>query len=189
MAGETLLVVDDDPFMRELLLESLTEAGYAVIAARDGRQALDRLNRDEFQIALVDLSLPDMDGMEVVDSLLDGVPNAQIIIMTGYPSIASAIEALRRGAQDYLIKPFKVPEVHAAVDRAVKNQRMEQEVRALRRRVRDLEQEVHQLREGGAQTPSQPAARPVPLRGAYGAPAAYRPPPEQAGGEGEGDGS
>lgn len=186
MAGETLLVVDDDAFMRELLTESLSEAGYTVLAAADGRQALDRLNRDEFQIALVDLSLPDMDGMEVVDSLLDGIPNVQIIIMTGYPSIESAIEALRRGAQDYLIKPFKVPEVHAAVDRAVKNQRLEQEVRDLRRRVRELEQEAHQLRGGGVQTPLQPA-RPTSLPGAYGAPAAYRPPPEQPEGEGEGE--
>ena len=179
MAGETVLVVDDDPFMRELLAESLSEAGYDVISAEDGKQALHRLSLNEFEVALIDLSLPDVDGMELVSSTADGSPETQIIIMTGYPSLDSAIEALRQGAQDYLIKPFKIPEVHAAVGRAVKNQKLQVEVRGLRRRVRDLEREVDQLRAGrAAGARPQPLSRPMSLPGSYGAPAVPRTPAE-----------
>ncbi len=84
--------------------------------------------------------------MELVKDISNESPDAQIIIMTGYPSLESAIEALRNGAQDYIVKPFKVPEIQAAVGRALNNQRLQAEVRELRRRVRDLEQEVHRLR-------------------------------------------
>lgn len=185
MAGETLLIVDDDPFMRELLTESLTEAGYNVSASEDGKGALRALSLTDFQVALVDLSLPDTDGMDLIDAIADGSPEAQIIIMTGYPSIDSAIEALRRGAQDYIVKPFKIPEVQAAVDRSLKNQALQAEVRQLRRRVRELEQEAHQLRAGGARP--QAPARPVGLPGAYGAPAARRPQQEPDEGGDQGD--
>ena len=175
MAGETVLVVDDDPFMRELLAEALSEAGYDVISAADGKQALQRLSLNEFEVALIDLSLPDVDGMELVSSTADGSPETQIIIMTGYPSLDSAIEALRQGAQDYLIKPFKIPEVHAAVGRAVKNQKLQVEVRGLRLRVRDLQREVDQLRAGGGTAARpQPSTRPMALPGSYGAPAVPR---------------
>ena len=183
MADETLLIVDDDPFMRELLVQSLSQAGYLVTAAEDGNQAQHALNLNKFQIALVDLSLPDMGGLELIDAISNGSPEAQIIIMTGYPSLESAIEALREGAQDYIVKPFKLPEVQAAVSRALKNQKLQLEVRDLRRRVRDLEQEVHLLRTGAGQSRPQ-ASRPTVLPGAYGALAPPRPPePESQDGE------
>ena len=107
MADESLLVVDDDPFMRELLTESFSDAGYRVASADSGKEALHLLSLSEFEVVLVDLSLPDVEGMELVDQISNGSPEAQIVIMTGYPSLDSAIEALRRGAQDYIIKPFK----------------------------------------------------------------------------------
>jgi len=178
LAGESVLIVDDDPFMIELLSGSLAEAGYTVATATNGSEALNHVNRGEFQVALVDLSLPDTDGMELVDGISAGLSDVQIIIMTGYPSIQSTIEALRRGAQDYIVKPFKIPEVQAAVDRALKNQGLQQEVRELRRRVRELERELHQSRSAPGRPQPQQAAAPLP--GAYGAPTARRPPaPDQ----------
>lgn len=184
MADEALLVVDDDPFMRELLAESFSDAGYQVASAETGKEALHLLSLSEFQVILVDLSLPDVGGMELVDQISNGYPEAQIVIMTGYPSLDSAIEALRRGAQDYIVKPFKIPEVQAAVSRALKSQRLQAEVRELRHRVRDLEQEASRLRAAGpAAQPTAPRARRVgPLPGAYGTMSAYRsqPAPEQA---------
>ena len=175
MAGETVLVIDDDPFMIELLTDSMSAAGYTVVTAEDGQQARHVMNSNEFQVALIDLSLPDLDGMELVKDISNESPDAQIIIMTGFPSLESAIEALRNGAQDYIVKPFKVPEIQAAVGRALNNQRLQAEVRELRRRVRDLEQEVHRLRGEGARPQ---AARPAPLPGAYGTAPARRPPAE-----------
>lgn len=179
MAGESLLIVEDDPFMRELLSESLSEAGYQTKTAENGAETRSLLPRIEFDVALIDLSLPDADGMQLVDDISEASSEVQIIILTGYPSIESAIEALRRGAQDYLIKPFKIPEVQAAIARALKNQKLQTEVRGLRRQVRDLEQEVSRLTAGGAQ-PTNP--RPVQLPGAYGGATPPRVPGTQPGG-------
>ena len=180
MAGESLLIVEDDPFMRELLSESLSEAGYQIRSAENGEETRGLLPRNAFDVALIDLSLPDADGMQIVDDISDASSDTQIIILTGYPSLESAIEALRRGAQDYLVKPFKIPEVHAAVTRALKNQKLQTEVRDLRRQVRDLEQEVSRLQGGGTQPP--PSRRPAPMPGAYGGPTAPRVPGTQPGG-------
>ena len=185
MAGERLFVVDDDPFMIELLSESLSEAGYDVTSAQNGADALHSINTHEFEVAIVDLSLPDTDGMDLIRQIADVAPDAQILIMTGYPSLDSAIQALQEGAQDYIVKPFKVPEMLAAVGRALKNQGLQTEVRELRRRVRDLEQEVQGLRAGGARPDARPQAPRSPgLPGAYGTmagprPAPQTPPPEE----------
>jgi DNA-binding NtrC family response regulator len=191
LAGERLFVVDDDPFMVELLSESLTEAGYQVTTAQTGEEAIRTLNKIEFQVALIDLSLPDADGMDLVRQIADTAPEAQILIMTGFPSLESAIESMQQGAQDYIIKPFKVPEMLAAVDRALRNQKLEAEVRELRRRVRELEQERQASRGSGARPEARPQpARPAGLPGAYGAMAPPRPapdatPPEEGPAEGE----
>jgi len=181
LADERLFVIDDDPFMVELLSESLTEAGYQVSTARSGEEAVRILNKIEFQVAIVDLSLPDADGMDLIRQIVDIAPEAQILIMTGFPTLQSAIEGLQQGAQDYIVKPFKVPEMLAAVDRALKNQKLHTEVRELRRRVRDLEQELQSLRGSGARPDARPqATRPAGLPGAYGAMAPPRPAPEPA---------
>lgn len=174
MAGESLLIIDDDAFMRELLTESLSEAGYETSAAETGSEGLERLNHRPFQVALVDLSLPDMDGMEVVDRLATDSPDTQIIILTGYPSLETAVDALRGGSQDYLVKPFKVPEVLAAIGRALNHHHLQLEIKTLRQKVQTLEQEVEQLRGSGPVTPSA-RPRPAALPGAYGA-AAFQPP-------------
>ena len=173
MAGGAILIVDDDPFMRELLDESLTELEYQTIPAATSKEALHAVSVNEIHVALVDLSLGDVSGLEIVDTIIDGSPDTQIIIMTGYPSIQSAIDALRHGAQDYIIKPFKMPEIHAAVTRSLKNQRLEAEVRVLRRKVRDQDQELVQLKaRSGAAGPrtqgNRPTARPVGFPAGYG---------------------
>ena len=185
MAGEAILIVDDDPFVRDLLSESLAELEYQTIPAGTGKEALHAISVSEIQVALIDLSLGDTDGLEVVDTIIDGSPDTQIIIMTGYPRIQSAIDALGRGAQDYIIKPFKLPEIHAAIARSLKNQRLEAEVRQLRRKVRDQEQELLQLqtRTGGSGADARgprPVGRPVGLPGAYGGAPSTSPPAQDA---------
>ena len=166
MAGESLLIVDDDPFMQDLLTESLSQAGYDISVAETGERAQDLINRKLFHVALVDLSLPDQKGMQLTDYLATESPETEILIMTGYPSLETAIDALRGGVRDYIIKPFKVPEVHAAVHRALNNRQLHTEVQSLRQRVRDLEQEIQGLR---STTPARTAGRPTQLPGAYGA--------------------
>jgi len=173
--------------MRELVAEALVEAGYDAAPTGSAQEALRKLSLGEFHVAIVDLSLGDSEGLELVDAILDGSPDIQIIIITGYPSLESAIDALRRGAQDYLIKPFKLPELQAAVTRSLRNQKVEAEIRELRHRVRDQDEEIRRLR-GGARTAAtgRPApARPSSLRGAYAPPASASPPPPSADQEGQ----
>ena len=181
MAGETILIVDDDHFMRDLLAESLAELEYRTIPVETGKDALHAISINEIQVALIDLSLGDTNGLEVVDTIIDGSPDTQIIIMTGYPGIQSAIDALRRGAQDYIIKPFKMTEIHATVTRSLKNQKLEAEIRKLRLKVRDQDQELVQLRarSGSAGPRPQgvaPPSRPAAIPGAYGGASPAAPP-------------
>ena len=166
--GETLLIVDDDEFMRELLTGAFSEDGYEVVSEPDGERGLSALNHREFNVALIDLSLPDGNGLQLLKSISEGSPETEIIIMTGYPSIDSAIEAMRHGARDYVIKPFRLPEVKGAVERALRTRKIESEVRQLRQRVRELEEENRQLRPAADGGRPQPARRAARLPGAYG---------------------
>lgn len=173
MTSEAILIVDDDPFIRDLLAESLAELEYRTIPVGTGKDALHAISINEIKVALIDLSLGDTNGLEVVDTIIDGSPDTQIIIMTGYPSIQSAIDALRRGAQDYIIKPFKMPEIHAAVTRSLKNQKLEAEIRQLRLKIRNQDQELVQLRTKSVSTGPRPlglppSGRPAAIPGAYG---------------------
>lgn len=154
MAGERILVVDDDPFTLELLTESLLEQGFNPVAAQDSQRALEVLGRGEFQVALVDLSLPGIEGMDLVREIGATAPEAAIIIMTGYPTFDSAIQALRQGACDYIVKPFKVQEVAAAVEKALAQRNMKAEIAALRARVRELEQDLKRHQEPGGLRPA-----------------------------------
>lgn len=178
MAGETLLIVDDDTFMRDLIHEALTEDGYTVIAEETGSGAVSALNHHEFQVALVDLSLPDTTGMELVKTITDTSPETHIIIMTGYPSLDTAIEAIRQGARDYIVKPFKLPELRGAVDRSLRTRILEEEVARLRQRVRELEGENHPPRAPESKTPQAPR-RTAALPGGYGGAAPARSIPEK----------
>lgn len=148
MAGERILIVDDDPFTLELLTESLSEQGFNPVAVQDGEKALNALDRGDFRVALIDLSLPGMGGMDLVREVALRAPETAILIMTGYPTLETSIQALRQGACDYLIKPFKVQEVTATLEKALAQQTLKSEVGALRARVRELEQELKRHQEG-----------------------------------------
>ena len=126
--------------------------------------------RREFRVAIFDLSLPDLEGMELVREVNQSNPETAIIILTGYPTLESSIEALRQGAFDYLIKPFKVPEVIATIQKALNDHSLKAEITGLRSRVRELEQELRRYQEGA---PMPPPGRPAgpgasPAAGGYG---------------------
>jgi DNA-binding NtrC family response regulator len=170
MAGERILIVDDDPFMLELLTESLSERGFDPVAAPDGERALEILGRGEFHVALIDLSLPGIGGLDLMREVSTTAPETAVILMTGYPTLDSSIEAVRQGACDYILKPFKVQEVAAAVEKALGQMTLKAEIAALRARVRDLEGELRRHQEGasGAAGRVPGAGRPISPGGAYG---------------------
>jgi DNA-binding NtrC family response regulator len=134
-----VLVVDDDPDLRELLVEYFRERGYGVAAAADGRAALAELSRSPSRYGLVitDLQLPGVDGLGVLQAVREANPSAYVIIITGYASLDSAIQAVRLGAYDYLTKPFSVGQIEVILERLTDRQTLEAENRQLARQVGD----------------------------------------------------
>jgi DNA-binding response OmpR family regulator len=110
-----VLVVDDEKTLRHFLKLNLQEQGYEVTEAADGQTALNFIEQEHFDVALVDLRLTDMDGLEIVRRLRQLTPTSSVIILTAYATLDSAIEALRQGAHDYLTKPFDTSELLASV--------------------------------------------------------------------------
>ena len=113
--AEHILIVDDEDTLRHFLKLTLEDEGYRVSEAASGHAALDWLGRESIDLALVDLRMADIDGLEVMRQFRQRSPETQIIILTGYASVPSAVEALRQGAHDYLTKPVKTAELLTSV--------------------------------------------------------------------------
>lgn len=107
-AGEGILVVDDDPSMRAALVESVRRLGFAAQGAIDGADALDRIARFRPWLVLTDLKMPRLTGLDLVREIKRRVPQASIVLMTAYGSVETAVEAMKLGASDYLMKPFSM---------------------------------------------------------------------------------
>jgi DNA-binding response OmpR family regulator len=110
-----ILVVDDESTLRYFLRLHLQEQHYQVTEVADGQAAIDLIDKHDFDVALVDLRLTDMDGLDIVRHLRQVSPKTSVIILTAYATLDSAIEALRQGAHDYLTKPFNTSELLASV--------------------------------------------------------------------------
>lgn len=103
-----ILVVDDDESIRKVLTTILEEEGYTVETAASGREAIRKSNEKFYNLALIDVRLPDMQGTQLLASIRDTVPPMVKIVITGYPSLQNAIEAVNSGADAYILKPFNV---------------------------------------------------------------------------------
>jgi len=123
----TILVVDDERSMREFLEIMLQRTGHVVAMAKDAPEATAWLEQNSVDLVLTDLKLPRGSGMEVLTFAKRLAPDVQVIMMTAFATTENAIEAMKLGAYDYLIKPFKVDEVSVVVERALERQRLERE--------------------------------------------------------------
>jgi len=130
---EKVLIIDDDARMRELLVDCLAPLGCDVTPASSGQQALELIETAQFNVALLDLMLPDIDGMKVFRHIREQRPEVEVIVLTGYASLESAIEALRIGAYDYVTKPFDARTIQSTVRRAVEKHRFSLRLTALNR--------------------------------------------------------
>lgn len=130
-------MVDDDPDIRELLVEHLRSKGFRVAAAADGRAAISAVERSpgHFGLILTDLQLPGADGLAVLRAAKQLNPGVHVVIITGYASLDSAIEAVRNGAYDYLTKPFSLGQLDVVLARIRDRQALEQENRQLAKQV------------------------------------------------------
>ncbi|MFQ5830108.1 MAG: sigma-54-dependent transcriptional regulator [Candidatus Methylomirabilia bacterium] len=131
-----ILVVEDDEALRELLSQALRRWGYHVVAAATGREALAPLKSQLFDVALLDIRMPDMDGMELLREIRRHDFGVDVVMMTGYPAVSTAVEALKLGAYDYLTKPLILKELRHLIERVMERRVLQREVRTLRTRLR-----------------------------------------------------
>jgi len=119
-----VLIVDDEKFIRDILADFLGMEGYAVRTAEDGAAALSELRSASYDIVISDLKMPRMGGIELLEQITTTAPNALTVIMTGFGTVETAIDAMKRGAYDYILKPFKVEEVIHVVQRGLEKQKL-----------------------------------------------------------------
>jgi len=110
-----ILIVDDDENIRKVLKTILEDEGYAVDEAENAKKAIEKSRRYVYNLALIDIRLPDMEGIELLTRMKDTVPKMRKIIITGYPTLQNAIEAVNRGADAYILKPFDMEKVLATI--------------------------------------------------------------------------
>ncbi len=119
-----ILVVDDEVNLSRVLSEVLSDAGYYVEVANTGREALDRFKESSFDIAITDLKMPDIDGMEILKKLKTVDPEICVVMLTGYSTVESAVEAMKAGAYDYISKPFNIEELKLIIEKAVERRNL-----------------------------------------------------------------
>jgi len=127
MRSPRILVVDDEILICELVEELLSDQGATVIAEQDGQKALEVLGCEPFDLVLTDLKLGAVDGMEVMRQALDLHPGIIVILMTGFPTLENAVNALKSGAYDYITKPFTIESIRAVVRRGLEHLHLQRE--------------------------------------------------------------
>ena len=120
-----IIVVDDDESIRKVLATILEEEGYAVDTARNGREAIKKTSTRFYNLALIDIRLTDMEGTKLLAKIKDTIPKMRKIMITGYPSMQNAIEALNKGAHAYILKPLDMEKVIETINKQLKEQKKE----------------------------------------------------------------
>ena len=118
-ARRTLLVVDDEASARSLLQETLEEAGYAVVTASSGAEALEIVSTREFDAVLLDIRMPGLSGLAVLQEVQDRYPDTPAIMLTAVGDAETAVGAMKAGAYDYVVKPFRLADVVVRVGKAI----------------------------------------------------------------------
>jgi response regulator RpfG family c-di-GMP phosphodiesterase len=155
-----ILIVDDEADLRNLLVEAMQDQGYAAVGADGGAQALERVREQHFPVIFTDLNMPGgLSGLELLRAIREQDPQSMGILMTGYATTESAIQALKRGAYDFIQKPFKLAEIEASLERALEHyrllreneeyqQNLERMVEARTQEILGLKNDIERLFEG-----------------------------------------
>jgi diguanylate cyclase (GGDEF)-like protein len=157
-AKETILVVDDDPNLRKTLADILGVKGYATAVAANGAEAIAAAEHETFSLALIDLMLPDMPGLDVMARIKAVSPLTEAIILTGHASMDSAIEATGQGAFSYVLKPYRMDELLQKIGHAVERKQAQEQILRLASFPRLLPSPVIELNLAGEVTYLNPAA-------------------------------
>jgi DNA-binding response OmpR family regulator len=141
-----ILVMEDDLSVAKGLEMVLSEEGYTVNLAGTGELALEAFKQKRFDLLVADLRLPDIDGMEVIKQVKEAKPETEVIVITGYGTTATAVEAMKLGVHDFLPKPFTEDQIKAAIDEALK-EHVAKPVEAVVKRAETEEEKLIQRRE------------------------------------------
>ncbi len=118
MKRNNILIVDDELLIRDLLYDFFNEREWDVTVAASGEAALREFEAGEYDVVLTDLKMPEMDGATLVDRMKETRPQQPIVVVTGYPSVESAIRSLQQRVDDYVVKPFSMPKLLKSVEQA-----------------------------------------------------------------------
>ncbi len=132
-----ILIVDDESAIRKALERFLAGANYDVLSAKDGEEAMEIVERETIDLALVDLVMPKMDGVELIHRMKRAQPAIVPIVLTGFGTITSAVEAMKAGAYHYLTKPFELDDIAALIATALEHRQLKEENRLLKKELRD----------------------------------------------------
>ncbi|MBD3331368.1 response regulator [candidate division GN15 bacterium] len=122
-----ILVVDDKDSMRDMLTQTLSEEGYRVDSAANGKTALELVHNKSYDLVLTDMKMPDVDGLEVLTGVKENDEDTSVIVMTAYGTVETAVSAMKKGAFDFITKPFDTEHLCVLVNRALENRRMQAE--------------------------------------------------------------
>ncbi|MBT8374727.1 MAG: sigma-54 dependent transcriptional regulator, partial [Deltaproteobacteria bacterium] len=138
IATKRLLIIDDEENMRHMLSAMLKRSGYTVDTASDGSEGLKKVEKTQYDFILCDLKMPNMGGMEFLDSAREKIEASTVIMMSAYGSIDTAVEAMKLGAYDYISKPFKSDEVYMTLKKAEERENLRKENLWLKERIRKI---------------------------------------------------
>ena len=140
-----ILIVDDEPRMCQSLMELLAGHNYELKTANSAKEAIEYLNKNYFDLILLNIGLPDMDGFQVMDHINRQSPKTLIIVMTGHASMESAVKALRKGAYDYLRKPFEPEKLLTTVKFALNQQKVKKDGELAKEALRESEERFRSI--------------------------------------------
>jgi DNA-binding NtrC family response regulator len=127
-----LLIVDDEPEFRELMVRRFTQVGWRAQGAATGEEALDLLARREFDVAVLDMMLPGMTGLDLLAKIKAGPTDCEVVMLTGQATVETAVAAMKAGAYDYVVKPFPLQELESLIERANERRKLAKENRQLK---------------------------------------------------------
>ena len=153
MPGQTnILVIDDEQIMRDGCQRILTKNGWSVLTAENGKMGLEEIQAqpESIDVILLDLMMPGMSGMEALDHIRTIDPNLLVVVITGYATVESAVEAMKKGAYDFIPKPFTPDQLRIVVKRALERRALQKEAEFLRkereRSLRDIATEKSKIK-------------------------------------------
>ena len=139
----SILIVDDDEVIRETLLDVLKKRGYDIFLSGSGKEALETIKKNIIDLVLLDMRLPDVDGLDVLKRVKELDSEILVIMMTAYSDIQTAVAAMKSGAYHYINKPFELDELKLLIEKGLETKRLINEVRRLHHQQKDQSQNYH----------------------------------------------